>query len=78
MTNEKLSALLTLLDKQIVKIIIEKRGISDKDAIKLLYGSKLYAALEDENTKLWHLSAVSLYNLLDEEIRTGTITYPEE
>lgn len=45
---------------------------------KKFYPSELYAALEDESTKLWHLSAPMLYQLFDEERRTGTITYPEE
>jgi hypothetical protein len=38
----------------------------------------LYNTLEIEETKLWHLSALTLYALLDEELTTGRITWPEE
>ncbi len=38
----------------------------------------LYANLEDEETKLWHLSANALYEMFKEEQKTGSITYPEE
>jgi len=44
----------------------------------LLYSSFLYSKLEMEETKLWHLSQLTLANLLNEEIKTGTITFPEE
>ncbi len=44
----------------------------------MLYASELYARLEDEETKLWHLSANALYEMFKEEQKTGSITYPEE
>jgi hypothetical protein len=78
MTNEQLSGLLTIVDAQVLSIIMERRGIDHKRAVELLYTSELYSKLEDEQTKLWHLSAETLYDLLDEELATGKITYPEE
>jgi len=44
----------------------------------LLYSSLLYSKLKVESTKLWHLSQLTLANLLNEELETGTITFPEE
>jgi len=38
----------------------------------------LYKALEDEKTKVWRLGYPLLYDLLDEELATGSITFPEE
>jgi hypothetical protein len=78
MTNEQLSGLLTIIDAQLLNIIIERCGVDQKKASELLYTSDLYSKLEDEQTKLWHLSAETLYDLLDEELTTGKITYPEE
>ncbi|GHU41652.1 hypothetical protein FACS1894190_10010 [Spirochaetia bacterium] len=78
MTNEQLSGLLTIIDNQIISLIIERCKADYKKAAELLYTSTLYAKLEDEQTKLWHLSAETLYDLLDEELKTGKITYPEE
>jgi hypothetical protein len=34
--------------------------------------------LENEASKLWHLSPLTLYELLEEEIETGSINYPDE
>jgi hypothetical protein len=47
-------------------------------AFGLLYSSFLYSKLEVESTKLWHLSQLTLANLLNEELETGSITFPEE
>jgi hypothetical protein len=72
----------TSLQKMIVPKIIEQyiaiKGVSWQTAIESLYMSKLYTALEDEGTALWHLSPLLLCDLLAEEVETGTITFPEE
>jgi hypothetical protein len=52
--------------------------IGEKDALTLLYSSKLYEKLDREKTKLWHLSVPTLYEMFKEEQDTGIITYPEE
>ena len=67
-----------LLVPQIVSLIAEKHSCNELDAIRALYESKLYSLLEKEETKLWHLSAPALFELYDEEVRTGSITFPEE
>jgi hypothetical protein len=78
MTKKQLAGILSVVDAQILKIVTERRGVDCYEAVELLYSSSLYSKLEDEKTKLWHLSAETLYNLLDEELTTGKITYPEE
>jgi hypothetical protein len=35
---------------------MENMGLTEKDALTLLYSSKLYEQLDKEETKLWHLS----------------------
>ena len=47
-------------------------------AAKEFYNSKVYALLEQEDTKLWHFSALTLFNMFDEEKKTSSITFPEE
>lgn len=42
------------------------------------YNSKIYALLEEEETKLWHFSPLTLFNLFDEEKKTGNFELPEE
>ena len=34
--------------------------------------------LEQEDTKLWHLSPLTIYNMFDEEQKTGVFEIPEE
>ena len=78
MDSQKLGGLLMILDTQVLKLIIGRRNVDYKDAVRLYYTSKLYSKLEQEDTKLWHLSAETLYALLDEELTTGRITFPKE
>ena len=78
MTPEKLSALLTILNPTVVQLIMDNRKLTNIEATTLFYNSALYAMLENEASKLWHLSPLTLYELLEEELVTGTINYPEE
>ncbi len=78
MSDEKLSALLAILNPAVIKIIMEEIGLTNIEAAKLFYNSELYAMLENEASKLWHLSPLTLYELFEEELTTGTINYPEE
>ena len=78
MTPEKISALLAVLNPAVVQLIMDNRKLSSIEATTLFYNSALYAMLENEASKLWHLSPLTLYELLEEELKTGSINYPEE
>ena len=78
MTNIEFKATLQMLVPMVIQTIIEKRKISVIEAIKLFYISGLYKKLEVEKTKLWHLSPIALYELLDNEITTGKLVFPTE
>ena len=78
MDQKKFEAVLMLLIPQVISLIVQKHNRDELDATKALYESKLYSVLENEETKLWHLSAPALFELYDEEVRTGSITFPEE
>ena len=78
MNNQKLAALLSLLVQQIIQLIIQNHGMNEIAAIKSFYNSKVYSLLEEEETKMWHLSPMALYTLYKEEMKTGYITIPEE
>ena len=77
MDNQKLATVLFLLVPQIIQLIIQNHGINEIAAIRSFYNSKVYALLEEEETKMWHLSSMALYTLYEEEIKTGHITIPE-
>ena len=78
MENNQFVAILEILVPRIVQLIMDSRQLSNHDAAELFYSSELYAMLEREKSKLWHLSAPALYDLLEEELSTGVIAYPEE
>ena len=52
MSDKQLSGILIMLVPQIVQEIIDNEKLSEDEATEALYGSVLYAALEDEKAKL--------------------------
>ena len=78
MEKKKFEAMLILLVPQVVHLITENYPFDEVTASKEFYDSQVYSFLEQEDTKLWHLSALTLFNMFDEEKKTGTFTFPEE
>ena len=77
MGQEQFAAMMPYISADFVKMIAEKKGIPEADAIKRLYASKIYAALEDEKTKVLHSSTPMLYELFLQEEQTGAIQFPD-
>jgi hypothetical protein len=75
---DSFKATLQLLTPLILAEIVKMLAIPEDEAFVRLYSSRVYAKLEREETKLWHLSPLGLANLLREELETGRITFPEE
>jgi hypothetical protein len=75
---KNISPVIAMITPGILNLLMENRKLSLEDAASLLYGTELYKTLEDEETKLWRLGYPLLYDLLEEELTTGKITYPEE
>ena len=78
MDKNKLTTALIFLVPQILGLIINEYRVEDEKAAEMFYSSELYKGLEEEETKLWHLSAHALFEMYQEELETGKITYPEE
>jgi hypothetical protein len=78
MEQTRLTTILVFLVPQILSLMIEALNVPEERAAEMLYASELYKKLEDEQTKLWHLSAHALFEMFQEERQTGIITYPEE
>ena len=76
--DKSISPVIAMITPGILSLLMENRSLCLEDASDLLYNSQLYKALEDEETKLWRLGYPLLYDLLEEELATGIITYPEE
>ena len=77
MSQEQFAAMMPYISADLVAMIAEKQNISHEEAIKKLYASKLYAVLEQEETKLWHYSTQMLYSLFEQEEQTGVIRFPD-
>ena len=66
MGQEQFIAMMPYISTDLVSLIAEKQNISEETAIKKLYSSKLYAALEKEETKVWQYSTQTVsYTHLD-------------
>jgi hypothetical protein len=79
MTNqENVYAVIAFITPGILRLLMENRNLSLTEAADILYNSQLYKSLEEEKTKVWRLGYPLLYDLLEEELTTGNITYPEE
>ena len=76
--GKSISPVIAFITPGIITLLMENRKLSLEEASGILYNSKLYKTLEDEETKVWHLSYPLLYDLLEEELTTGNITWPEE
>jgi hypothetical protein len=61
----------------LVSLIIEYEKLEFVDALQYLYESKLYIALLDESTKIWHLSNEKLFEMLKIEKQTNQLIYPD-
>jgi len=78
-TQTNLYSVIAGITPGILQYLMDDRNIDIKEATELLYNSELYLKLEDIETGLWRLSPLALYDLLHEELLTGTIeNWPEE
>lgn len=77
MEHKKFEAMLVLIVPKVIGLIVENYRIDEVTASKKFYESKVYSLLEEEDTKLWHLSPFMLFHMYDEETKTGNITFPE-
>jgi hypothetical protein len=76
--DKSISPVIAMITPGIINLLMENRRFSLEEASEVLYNSQLYAALENEKTKVWRLGYPLLYDLLEEELATGKITFPEE
>ena len=78
MDKKKFESMLILIVPAVVKLIVENSSFDEIEASDRFYNSKVYEKLEQEDTKLWHLSPLTLYNMFEEEQKTGDFVFPEE
>ncbi|MBU0488300.1 MAG: hypothetical protein KKA07_15905 [Bacteroidetes bacterium] len=77
MGRKEFESILTVKIQDLLSLIIDTRKLSFDEALVFLYKSKLYEALSDEETKLWHLSSQLLLEMLETEKQTNELIYPD-
>ena len=77
MDQKKFEGLLILIVPQVVGLIVKNCGLDEVTATTLFYKSRVYALLEQEDTKMWHYSPLTLFNMYNEERETGNIMFLE-
>lgn len=78
MNKEKFESMLILIVPQVIRLILENYKWDEITAADNFYSSKVYSELEKEDTKLWHFSPLTIYNMFEEEEKTGSFVFPEE
>ena len=77
MGKEQFLAVMPYISADLISMIAKKKQVTEDEAIAMLNASKLYAALEQEETKVWQYSTEMLYSLFEQEEQTGSICYPD-
>ena len=79
MHNDKTTALRPFVVKDLVGMIMSRKNIAFDDALFYLYSSDLYMKLLDDDAKMWYMSTVALYELLEEEkFRVRRVELPDK
>ena len=68
----KLSAdRIIFFDKYVGKLIVEKYGLADKEALRLFISSETYQMILDTETELYKMSPYVLFDMWENEKVTG-------
>ena len=79
MHNDKTTTIRPFVVKDLVRMIMSRKNIAFDDAVFYLYSSDLYMKLLDDDAKMWYMSTVALYELLEEEkFRVRRVELPDK
>lgn len=74
MSDDKFLSIMFVIVQSLCNKIKDYYNIKYDEARKLLYTSKIYKAIEDEQTKMWYFSTTQLFEMFKEEKETGKYT----
>ena len=79
MTPAKFATYLAVvISPTVVGLLAERLSLGEVEAMETFFSSSVYVALSDEGTKVWHYSPELICSLVEEELRTGRFTFPQE
>jgi hypothetical protein len=67
------SAVMPFKIQQLVEIIMERKQLDYQDAFGYLYSSDCYKILLNKDAKLWYMSSLGIFELLEEEKKATKI-----
>ncbi len=77
MNDNQFVAMMPIISSSLCSMISDELKISEEEATRRLYGSKLYEYLEKEETKVWQYSTHMLFSLFLQGEQTGEIKFPD-
>lgn len=75
--SKEFDGILPVIVSGLAQKIALEQALEEQTVLDVLYNSKLYALLEQEDTGVWQYSVPFLYEKYQEEIDTGTLTFPD-
>lgn len=79
MTETQFSTVLRIaIVPQVIDMMVGEFGYDELEATDIFYKSQTYKYLSIEETKMWHFSPLTVYNIWKEERATGQVVFPEE
>ena len=76
MDKNMFATIMPILIGGLLNMIISETDVDEDEAIAKLYNSELYAAIENEETKVWTYSVPMLFDLYISEATTGKLELP--
>lgn len=62
----------------VVDLIAKREKFKEEKAINLFYNSEVYKLLSNEDSKVWHYSPLTIYEMWKGEFKNEKIVFPEE
>lgn len=73
-TDKDFQYMLECMERDVATLLVEKRGMTIRQALGVLYDSETYRLLQISNTGLYFQSPQYVYSFLQEEMDRGRIS----
>lgn len=77
MDDNRFEAILPFITAALAEKVSISYNLDEDTSIKILYKTKLYSYIENEETKVWQYSIEKMFDLYKQEIETGSLELPE-
>lgn len=66
------NAIMPFKVQQLIELIMQKKQLNFEDACNYLYTSDVYKLLLDEDAKLWYMSGLGIFEMIEDEKKAET------